>query len=304
MVPSWGNSVASGHTDKSSFKGRSRARRAVEQTKGGGHVDEFEKAIHPDQCPVFRDGTEADIERNPMTPRELITKQRRPYVLAAVIGLGVFTAGLLLNRLIGKTTLAFPDGRCSVGGWFSFCLVIIGVAIFLLAASLLSFRGDCPKCGKNMGPTGWRRRNYCPLCGVHLDAETTEAGMIAGSVLKKQRKEWALHIFIGFLFLLNFALMSFVMILFMRILQLEMNRYDNAKIVGRYYAQACRNQSGEDAMRKICVEELRHAQTSNYWDKVCLPSDEEKYRNKVLDTFEKELARIKSGLITKETVNQ
>ncbi len=245
------------------------------------------------------DGTEADIERNPMTPRELIAKQRRPYVLAAAIGLGVFTAGLLLSRLMGETTLDFPDGRCSVAGWFSFGLVLIGVAIFLMAASLLSFRGDCPKCGKNMGPTGWRRRNYCPLCGVHLDAETAEAGMITGAVLKKQRKEWALHIFNGFLFLSNFVLMNYVAILFHRTLVLEMDRNDNAKIVGRYYAQACRNQSGEDTMRKIYVENLRRAQTSNYWDKVCLPSDEEKYRKKVLDTFEKELARIKSGLITK-----
>ena len=123
--------------------------------------------------------------------------------------------------------------------------------------------------------------------------------MIAGSVLKKQRKEWALQTFNGVMFLLNFALMTFVMILFMRIFQLEMDRNDNAEIVGRYYAQACRNQSGEDVMRKMCVEKLRRAQTSNYWDKVFLPSDEEKYREKVLDTFEKELSRIKSGLITK-----
>lgn len=235
-----------------------------------------------------------------MTPRELIAKQRRPYALAVVIGLGVFTAGLLLNRLMGETTLAFPDGRCSVAGWVSCGLVIIGVAIYLIAASLLLFRGDCPKCGKNTGSTGWRRRNYCPLCGVHLDAERKEAGTIADTVLKKQRKEWALHTFNGVLFLWNLALMTFVMILMMRILQLEMDRNANAKIVGRYYAQACRNQIGEDTMRKIYVENLRRAQTSNYWDRVCLPSDEKEYRETVLDAFEKELARRKSGWTEKE----
>jgi len=239
-----------------------------------------------------------------MTPRELIAKQRRPYALAVIIGLGVFTSGLLLNRLMGKTTLDFPDGRYSIAAWVSCGLVTIGVAIFLIAASLLSFRGHCHKCGKNMGPVGWRIRNYCPLCGVNLDAEMTETGMSSGSIQTTQRKEWALHTFNCSLLLSNLALMTFVMILYMRILRLEMDRNDNAKMVGRYYAQACKNQNGEDAIRKICVENLRRAQTSNCWDRFCLPSDEREYRETVLDAFEKELARRKSDLTENEKANE
>ena len=240
-----------------------------------------------------------------MTPRQHIAKQRRPYVLATLIGGGCIVIGLLLKRLSVEASFISTNGRWSGMGCLSVGLVIIGFVVFLISISLLSFRGNCPVCGRNMGPVGWRRKNYCPLCGVDLDKEVSDTGLATIEVLRTQRKEWLLHSFNGVLVLLNFALMNIVVILFHRIMRLEIDRTSNSEIIGSFYAQASTTQKAEDNFRTICLEYLKMAQPSNYWDRLWLPTDEEEYRKKVLDAFEKELAQRKSGGTAKDSaVNQ
>jgi hypothetical protein len=94
-------------------------------------------------------------------------------------------------------------------------------------------------------------------------------------------------------------------ILYARILQLESDRNWNAKVVGSYYARACRSPTGEEAMRRIFKERLSRAERANCLGRLFLPPNEKNYTQTVLDAFEKELL-LKQGKIPAKdgTTNQ
>ena len=140
-----------------------------------------------------------------------------------------------------------------------------------------------------MGPSNFRRINYCPFCGIHLDSDLSTDGVVTATAALQQRKEWTQHMAYTFTTLLSIALFIYIAILYARILQLESDRNLNAKAIGSYYGRACRNPAGEEVMRRIFKERLSRAERANCLGRLFLPTNEKNYVQTVLDTFEKEL---------------
>ena len=233
---------------------------------------------------------------NKMTAREQIAKQRKPYLLFMLIGAALFVAGFVLqNTLVDKPSLVKLDGTLSVVDCIWLGLAVIGFAIFAISYSLIFLRDCCPCCGKNIAPSTFRRIYHCPYCGINLDTELSVDNQDSDFVHKQKRKEWMQHMAYIIPSLLCMILSTYLMILYVRILELESDRSNNAKNLGRFFAQACRNTAGEKTMRDIFNERLSRSQTSSYIERVFLPTRETDYCQKVLEAFEKELLRKKGN---------
>jgi len=241
-----------------------------------------------------------------MTVREEIAKQRKPFVRAVLIGVALLVVGLAIqNARLRNSSSAPLDGTRSIGEILLLGIMLIDFVFLIVLSSLLYLRGFCPCCGKNITPYNFRRMDYCPYCGVALDAELSADGQASAIVHKEQRKDWLLHLACVIPSLLCFFLYFGLVILSMRLLYLEADRSGSARILGCFYAQACRNNPvGEKAMRRIFSERLSQVQTSTRMEKLSLPSDEIAYRQTVLDEFEKALLK-KEGptAITEDAAN-
>jgi hypothetical protein len=241
-----------------------------------------------------------------MTIREQIAKKRKPCVLGGIIGAASFLAGIALQHAVGRDpSFAWFVGRWPIGDIAAIGLIILGVFILVVSTTIYSMRKSCAHCGRDMGPSNFRKINYCPFCGTHLDSELSTDGVVTATAARQQRKEWLQHMAYIATTLLSIALFIYIVILHARILQLESDRNLNAKAVGSYYARACRSPTGEESMRRIFKVRLSRAERANCLGRLFLPPNEKNYTQTVLDTFEKELL-LKQGRMpsTDGTTNQ
>lgn len=241
-----------------------------------------------------------------MTIREQIAKKRKPCLLGGIIGAVFFLAGLTLQHAVGRDpSFDWFAGTWPIGDIVAIALIILGVFILVVSTTIYSMRKSCAHCGRNMGPSNFRKINYCPFCGTPLDSDLSTDGVVTATAALQQRKEWLQHMAYIATSLLSIALFIYIVILYARILQLESDRNWNAKAIGSYYGRSCRSPTGEETMRRIFKERLSRAESANCLGRLFLPPNEKNYAQKVLDTFEKELL-IKQGRVpsTDGTTNQ
>ena len=232
-----------------------------------------------------------------MTVREQIAKKRKPCIIGGIIGAVFFLAGMALQHTVGRDpSFAWFAGRWPICDIAAIGLIILGLLILLVSTTIYSMRKSCAHCGRDMGPSNFRKINYCPFCGIHLDSDLSTDGVVTTRAALQQRKEWLQHMAYISTTLLSIALFIYIVILHARILQLESDRNLNAKAIGSYYGRACRSPTGEEAMRRIFKERLSRAERANCLGRLFLPTNEKNYTQTVLDTFEKELL-LKQGRV-------
>lgn len=232
-----------------------------------------------------------------MTVREQIAKQQKNCVLGAIIGAVFFLAGMALLHTVGRVpSFDWFAGTWPISDIVAISLIILGVFILVVSTTIYSMRKSCAHCGRDMGPSNFRKINYCPFCGIHLDSDLSTDGVVTTRAALQQRKEWLQHMAYISTTLLSIALFIYIVILHARILPLESDRSGNAKALGSYYARVCRNPAGEEAMRRIFKERLSRAERANCLGRLFLPTNEKNYVQTVLDTFEKELL-LKQGRV-------
>jgi hypothetical protein len=107
-----------------------------------------------------------------MTIRERLAKQRKPYVICAIVANVICLAG---GALIFTTVWGLPhtqriESQFSLRIIAGFILSVAGCAASLAAIYISLFKSKCPRCGKQLGwvPKKW---NHCHFCGVSLDSQ-------------------------------------------------------------------------------------------------------------------------------------